>query len=202
VCRQTSWSGGGIAVEVRRLSKSYEKDGKMRGLEEDTIPIRQGLERLLAEFVGNERAWFVLFNCHRPVATWRELRPAVRRALKAWLAAPVDANLFTIPITDTFSITLIQATDGEGRRFLLGGLSDRDASGRVVSDIITNATACIAEKTKKVAEYRAKYPEWWLVFIDYIGGPSDADEVRKYLSRPKEWDRVIFLKYDGRAYDI
>jgi hypothetical protein len=194
--------GNRIAVEVRRLSKTYEEDGKLRSLEQDTIPIRQGLERLLTEFVGDEQAWFVFFNCHRPLVTWKELRSRVRRALKHWLASPVDSEQFTIPITETFSITMIPAREGGGHRFVPGGLSDRDASGWVVFDVITNATVCIAEKNKKVAAFRAKYPEWWLIFIDYIGMPSEAEDVRRHITRPKEWNRVIFLNHDGQAYDI
>ena len=94
--------GQRIAVEVTRLSKGYEQGSERRTLEEDTIPLHQGFDNLLAEFVGNERAWFVYFSCHRPLASWRQLRPRVRRVLRAWLDNPVEAALHTIPLDVAF----------------------------------------------------------------------------------------------------
>lgn len=54
--------------------------------------------------------------------------------------------------------------------------SDRDAGGFVASEIIRNLNLCIAEKAAKVAPFRDRYREWWLVLPDHIGPDLNADE--------------------------
>jgi hypothetical protein len=78
-----------------------------------------------------------------------------------------------------------------------------DAGGWVVSEIIRNLSACVVEKTRKVAPYRSKYPIWWLIFVDHIGHAQDEEDVRKHIARPEEWSRVLLLSpIDGRTYEI
>jgi hypothetical protein len=59
---------------------------------------------------------------------------------------------------------------------MLGGYADRDQGGFVASEIIRNLNLCIAEKAAKIAPYRERYREWWLVLPDHIGPDLDADE--------------------------
>ena len=142
--------GGKIAVEVRRLSQHYEADGKLRSLEQDTIPLRQRLENLLAEFKDDVSAtWFVMFSFRRPLADWRSLRLRVRDALSTFLKQPSE-QIWRVQIDRGFTMTTIPATAVHGRSFLLGGYTDMDAGGWVVSEIIRNMSAYIAEKTRKV----------------------------------------------------
>lgn len=52
----------------------------------------------------------------------------------------------------------------------------KDAGGFVASEIIRNLNLCVAEKTAKIASYKDRYQEWWLVLPDYIGPDLNADE--------------------------
>lgn len=193
-----------IAVEVRRLNQHHQVEGRSRGLEEDSIPLHQRFENLLTEFGPNEGGptWFVRFSFHRPITNWRELKPQVRDALLEFLQFPVNET-WRIPINDHFEITTLRASVVSSKTFLLGGYTDMDAGGWVVSEIIRNLSSYLIEKTSKVTPYRSKYPTWWIIFVDHIGHARDEQEVRKYIARPEEWNRVILLSpIDGHAYDI
>jgi len=67
--------GGRIAVEVRQLNQHYLKSGKVRSLEEDTIPLLQSTEKLLEEFgpPKDGRSWFVTLRLKRPLPTRKKL---------------------------------------------------------------------------------------------------------------------------------
>ena len=78
-----------------------------------------------------------------------------------------------------------------------------DAGGWVVSEIIRNLSVYVQEKAKKVAPHRYKYAIWWLIFVDYIGDPSDEMDVRQYFARSPDWNRVLLLNpTNSRAYEI
>ncbi len=195
---------GRIAVEARRLNQYYQVEGQSRGLEEDTFPLRQKFENLLAEFgsSSDQPTWFVLFRFRRPVSDWRELRPQIYAALHRFLQFPVD-EAWRIPINDRFEITTVRGSKVSGRPFLLGGYTDMDAGGWVVSEIVRNLSTYMVEKARKVAPYRSKFPIWWLIFVDYVGYAHDEAEVRRHIERSKDWDRVLLLSpVDGRAYEI
>jgi hypothetical protein len=193
-----------IAIEVRRLNQHYEAEGKLRGLEQDSISLRQSFENLLGEFAAAQPAatWFVMFSFRRPLPEWRTLRPRVRDALYRFLTAPTD-NAWRIPISESFDLTVIRSTKTEDKCFLLGGYTDMDSGGWIVSEIVRNASAFIAAKSLKVGPYLSKYSVWWLVLVDYIALGGEGDEVRKYISRSEPWDRVVILSPAGeRSYEI
>jgi hypothetical protein len=195
--------GGRIAVEVRRLNQHYESDGERRALEEDTIPLRQRFDNLLASFpTGTGATWFVLFSFRRPLTEWKKLRPQIVSALRAFLLDPVD-DAWRIRIESEFAITTLRASTPHSRCFLLGGYTDMDAGGWVVSEIIQNVTACMIEKSQKVAPHVHKYSVWWLLLVDYIGTSCEAAEVRQHISRLSPWNRVLILNpVELIAYDL
>jgi len=195
---------GRIAVEVRRLNQHYEADGKLRGLEQDSISLVQRFKNLLSEFGAPQpvATWFVMASFRRPLPEWRVLRTAIRNALSSFLVAPTD-SAWRIPIAESFDLTIIRSTTTYDACFLLGGYTDMDAGGWIVSEITRNASAFMAAKSNKVAPYLRKYPVWWLVFIDYIALGGEGEDVRQYISRSKPWDRVVFLSPGGdRSYAI
>jgi len=62
-----------------------------------------------------------------------------------------------------------------------------------------NLAFCIGEKTRKAAPYRAKYPEWWLVLVDFMFGGSEVSVKLKH-----DWDKVLVIhpgNFAG-AYEI
>jgi hypothetical protein len=195
---------GRIAVEVRRLNQHYEAHGRLRGLEEDSISLRQSLENMLHGFAAPESpaSWFVMFSFSRPLPDRRTLSKGIRKSLSEFLLAPTDTAL-RIPIAESFDLTLIRSTETYSERFVIGGYTDMDSGGWIVSEVVRNASAYIAEKSLKVTPYLGAYPVWWLVFIDHIALGGEVEEVRQHISRSKPWDRIVFLSPSGEhSYEI
>jgi hypothetical protein len=193
-----------IAVEVRRLNQHYEAQGKLRGLEEDSISLRQSLENLLRTFVSPQprTTWFVMFSFRRPLPEWKTLKSRIRKTLTGFLNAPTE-TAWRFPIAESFDMTLIRSTTAHDECFLVGGYTDMDAGGWIVSEIVRNASAYIAEKSLKVSPYLSKYPEWWLIFVDHVALAMEEDDVRQHLSRTKPWNRIVLLSPDGnRSYHV
>ena len=192
-----------IAVEARRLNQHYEEAGKLRGLEEDTIPLRQKLKNLLFEYSQpGAPTWFVMFSIRRPFADWPVLKTKIRTCLESILDQRPE-SIWKIDIDQGFQISVLRATTVQNENFLLGGYTDMDAGGWVVSEVVRNMSAYVAEKNQKVAPYLKKYGEWWLVFVDYIGQESEGSEVKKYITRSEPWTKILVLSpMSGRAYEI
>jgi len=99
-------------------------------------------------------------------------------------------------VDDCLSLNIFPASERHEQVFLLGGYSDHDSGGFLVSEIHRNLKICLAEKTKKIQEYRSKYSEWWLLLIDYIGyGLSERDlaQLREIDLIEHTWDKVILV---------
>jgi hypothetical protein len=66
----------------------------------------------------------------------------------------------------------------------------------VLEETRKNLRLCIDEKTLKIAQFRNRYPEWWLVLVDRIGfGVDECDHklYREQLGPTPGWDKVILL---------
>jgi len=68
--------------------------------------------------------------------------------------------------------------------------------GWVLQETQKKLRLCIEEKTRKIAPYRQKYPEWWLVLVDRIGyGVEACDEqlFREHLKFEHSWDKIMLV---------
>lgn len=169
-----------IAVEVRRLNQNYQDAlGKTKGLEETAIPLVQKFEQLL-ESIGpsiNGETWFAAIDFSRPMEPWSTLRPKLETVLSDFRLHQ-SRNQRTIQVSDSVELDLIRASKDHGCRFILGGYSDGDSGGWVMSEVERNLRICIADKEKKIAPHRHKYPEWWLLLVDYIDyGMEEEDRI-------------------------
>lgn len=190
--------GGRIAVEATRLNQRWERSaGRPRGLEEDEIPLRAKVERLLRELgpPTDGVTWFVMYDFRRPLVPWRDqLAPLLREALEGFRRSPTPDSV--LKVAPRFRLHLIKATVAQRCHFQLGGYTDHDSGGFVLGEMITSLRLCVGEKTVKVARVRSRYPEWWLVFVDRVGhglSPEHAEELRRLLPRDKAWDRIIVV---------
>jgi hypothetical protein len=191
-------ANGRIAIEVRRLNQHYKgESGKPEGLEQLAVPLRKRLEALLKTLGPPVKgvSWWVSYRIKRPQLT-KNWEAAVREKLKAFQSETVEVEERVIKIDRNFRLTLTRA-DNPGRlAFIMAANTDSDAGGWAIPELEKNLRLCIAEKTGKVEAYRNKYPEWWLIFVDFVmGGTQEPAQVKH------DWDKVIMIhpsNYAGR----
>jgi len=68
--------------------------------------------------------------------------------------------------------------------------------GFVVAEVHRNLQLVYKEKSRKIAPYKHKYKNWWLVLIDQIGyglDKEDAEQLREISGPNTDWDKVILV---------
>lgn len=184
-----------VAVEVRRLSQSWY-DGKVRrGLAEAEAPLLQRVERLLPTLGPpvHDHSWFVFYRFSRPLPKWKVIEPLIVRELKTFMANPIPFEKRLLP---EFELSVFAASKSHEDCFVLGGYSDAQSGGWVISEVTENLTHAIAEKTEKIAPYRHRYPAWWLVFVDLIAhgfDEFDRNAFRAEVRLNHTFDKVVLL---------
>lgn len=197
--------GSSIAVEVRRLNQNFESDdGGHQGLEVREIPLRQKLRNHLRSFAPSKdgECWYVGYRFRRPLEPIRTLLPLLDAALRSFLETPVRTATKR-QITKHFEIDFFSASIDHGSFFVLGANMDDDSGGWVEVELLRNLRICIADKERKIARYRPRYQQWWLVLDDHIDfGIDDEDRARfrrdLMPSVSHAFDRVVLL--DPRDY--
>jgi hypothetical protein len=187
-----------IAVEVRRLNQNELTQSGFRSLEEVAIPLQMKIGKLLASLgPANQRAsWFVHYSLKRPLLPWDQLAFKLQQCLEEFRDDPRDEKPTSITIDDCLEVKLLRAGDPHSTFFVSGGYHDDDSGGWVLAETQRNLRLCIEEKTRKIAPFRHKYREWWLVLIDRIGyGVSDCDRdlFREHLKLEHDWDRIALV---------
>jgi len=188
---------GTIAIEVRRLNQNHFSGAKVEGLEEASIPLRDRIKKL-ARSLGaptEGESWFVSFTFKRPVEPWKSLEPKLRQALKTFITAPVK-QAGTIAKTQGFELEVFRASKPHATMFVMGGYSDKESGGWVLSEMETNIRHCASEKSRKIANVRQKYKQWWLALVDHIGyslNEFDREMFREHVSIKHDWDKIILI---------
>ena len=202
---------GNVAVEVRRLNQNRElPDGSHQGLEQLAIPFWQRMKKFLPS-IGPSLAgecWYVGVRFRRPLEDWNTLRPMMEGELRSFMASRARTAI-TIKISRNLTLRLQLSGKDHGSFFLLGGATDYDAGGWVMSEVERNLRLCIAEKEKKVAPYRSRYMKWWLVLADHIDYSMAAEDRVVFRSEvmsriPHSFDRIVLLDPldHQRAFEI
>jgi hypothetical protein len=189
---------GRIAVEVRRLNQNEETADGHRGLEELSKPLHALVCKALAAMgppVGGT-SWFVFYSYSRPLPPWRLLDGSLRKALQEAADWPALGDRH-VHVASTLRLRFTRASNVHSDLFVLGGSSDHDSGGFLVSEIAENLRICIAEKSAKVANVRSRYSEWWLAFEDRIGygvlDNEDQRQLRDLVRRDDWWNRIILV---------
>ncbi len=183
-----------IAVEVRRLDQLEPGGG--RGVDETGRPFADRVKSILASYGdGSETHWLAL----------RFRRPAPRG--RSSVARPIDAFVRAIltdevgigavhPIGDYAELEYLHRNSAGGDRFRIGSVLDYDSGGFLIPQFRRSLEHCVAEKSRKTASFRPKYPEWWLLLVDELSyGLSVRDRDDYFAMQPlrSDWDRIIVV---------
>lgn len=187
---------GRIAVEVRRLNQNEDTPNGHRGLENVAIPLRARVWALLKTLGPSDgESWYVMYRLRRPLPPWEQLAAALRTELTEF-RNNTNRRRTTRAVVPRFRVTLIKAGRPYPDFFVPGGFADSDSGGFVLAELSRNIRICVMEKTHKVACLRAKYPEWWLVLVDYIGygiDERDCEEVRQLFQFEHSWGKIVLV---------
>jgi hypothetical protein len=189
---------GSIAVEVRRLNKQVEVAGETEGIEQAAIPLKKVVDKTLKKFdsLYSGNSYFVLYTYGRPLAPMALLSKKLELALDAFVQGPMSTPT-KLDIDPSFRIQIVSAANPiSGRFFVLASDRDLQRGGWIVEDMMNNIRHCSDEKAAKVAAYRAKYPTWWLLLVDFIGygiDQFDQDQLTVTANVRHTWDKLIIL---------
>lgn len=188
---------GRIAVEVRRLNQNKTFGGKNRSLDEESIPLYHKVNKIL-ESLGppqDDATWFVMMRFARPIPKWKDLRKLIRSALEEKMRQPYE-GVMEIEIVERFKVSIAKGSKIYKSHYLLGGASDLDSGGWLLAELEANIAFCAAEKAKKIAKYRHKYREWWLILVDQIAYAMDNFDRDLWGEKglPMHgWDKIVLL---------
>lgn len=189
---------GAIAVEVRRFNQFFQTAcGSKEPLEAVAEPVVNRVEAILTGFgpSADGKSWFVHVALTRPVASSRLLTRAVKGAFRAFLDAP-GRTACTFRVAEGLELDFKEARTPQPHAFMLGGVSDYDAGGFILGETIESLKVVVPEKQEKVAPYRDRYPEWWLVLVNFLSyrlSENDLDELRSSPSVPHNFDKVVLV---------
>ena len=188
---------GTIAIEVRRLNQNHSDGVETKGLEEVAIPLWKKIENLVKSLgspIAGE-SWFVFFRFGRPMESWKTLEPKIRNALQTFVQRSIrDKGM--ILAENNFEVDVFRASKVHPTMFLMGGCSDNESGGWLLSEMETNIRHCASEKSRKIAGVRSKYSEWWLALVDHIGYGLDdfnREMFRDQVAIDHDWDRIIII---------
>lgn len=187
---------GVTAIEVRKLNQHHVINGITKPLEEVEYKLIPMLDKMLNDFNGgaHESSAFVCITYSRPVGKIRERIKEIKKILVSHL--PQITQKAEYKISENIHIELLPASERHDSAYILGAMPDMDAGGFVVSEIYSNLKIVLEEKTRKIAMYKHKYKEWWLVLIDYIGHSLRERDVVQLKELPvitNGWDKVILV---------
>ena len=185
---------GNFAVEVRRLNRRIEVDGRPKGEEKARMPLRQTIKKTLEKIdpPGGERGWIVdcEYDFSRPLPRGKVVQSQVREALLP-LTRPYDTDV--VDQLNTKYLNYDKHADEldllnhphlclrcgiclelheipmPSLRFLLLNVSGREGIG-VAYELINNIQHYVTEKSSKVKKANRvnAYKEWWLLLVDHV----------------------------------
>lgn len=189
---------GFIAVEVRRLNQNHDDGNKIRGLEEVAIPLSKRVENLLSAYNNEEanESWFVGFRFSRPVEKWENLKPKLENALNEFRDS-TNRERGIIASGRGFELEMFcRASKPHKSLFVMGGYSDQESGGWVLSEMKKNIVYCATEKEEKIEKVRCKYQTWWLALVDHISyglNEFDREQLKTSICVEHSWDKILIV---------
>lgn len=195
--------GSNIGVEVRRLNENYFAPNGIKGLEEVDIPLHGKLNEILRSYDRNfdGLSYWVGITYKRPLQGGiTKAGKEMSKTLDGFLSGPRTTPC-ELKVDQSISLEIISGTSVPNRLFRYGLTSDDDSGGLVVELYGQNIFHCIQEKSRKIAPYKTRYKEWWLLLVDTMGAwdmlPHEAQQVRAGIPNVGSFDRLVLIDYLG-----
>ena len=199
------------AVEVRRLNRMVEVDGRNEGEEVSLIPLSAIVKDVLKELGPphpGELSWSVDINYEtdvgQPPKNWgKQKKERIKTKLRVFLSSFHGPQGKTIAVGDGINLVCWCAYGPLCQRFVLGQVED-PGSGWVLADLVPSIKSCIAEKSRKIQnKYKElkELKEWWLILVDHISHGMIASSERHLKSVCEQtplrdpWSRCIVVDY-------
>ena len=199
------------AVEVRRLNRMVEADGRNEGEEVSLYPlsaiVNDVLQKLGPPHPG-EHCWYVDINYEidvgQPPKKWqKKKKEQIKTKLREVLRLFDGREGVTIQVGCGISLVFWRAYEPLSQRYLLNQVDDPGA-GWVLANLIPSIKSCIEEKTGKI-KYKLKelseLEGWWLILVDHISHGMIASNkhylksVREQIPSHGPWSRCIVVDY-------
>jgi hypothetical protein len=194
-----------IAVEVRRLTQTYDD----KGLNELAIPLSHSVKKVMSSFGGpvDGRSWFVFWRFRRPLSDRKTLRKKVQETLSEFRLRATRDDEAKLSVLTGFNLRLSVASNAHEEMFVPGGYTDQQSGGFVLSEMERCIQDHVDEKTLKIAPFRARYSEWWLILVDQIGyglNAFDQEMFHDQVAIKHDWDKLIVIAPLGilRGFEI
>ena len=78
-----------------------------------------------------------------------------------------------------------------------------------MNEVEKNLRLCLSVKERKIAPYRDKYPEWWLVLTDHINYGMDLEDLEVFRvevmpSIQHAFDKIILIdpRDHSRVFEV
>ena len=193
---------GHIAVEVRRLNQNDFNVMPHRGLEESEIPLRMHLVRLLASYGTSNVTRFIGLDFRRPLPKWSVIEKGARTFLDNVVAGALPEGVMRM-VAPNVKLEYLCAVADARDAFELGVENDDDWGGWLLEQFDKNLRLCVDKKARKFAQFRSRYPEWWLVLIDQVAyGLTEHDRLlfRQNTRIEHDWDKIIIVSPIDHSY--
>jgi hypothetical protein len=185
-------------VEVRRLGQVDFRSVPHKDLEETSIPLSIRFERLLATYGSSGVARLISISFRRPLPEWLLVERGSRKFLDAVLAGVLTEGA-TQTVAPNVEITYRCKMEGDGDAFDLDDVNDPNWGGWTMDELESNLRVCIEEKTFKIAQYRSRYPKWWLVLIAQavygVLSERNTQQFRQSTRIAHDWDKIVIVNY-------
>ncbi len=199
------------AVEVRRLNRMVEADGRNDGEEVSFYPlsaiVKDVLQKLGPPHPG-EHCWYVdvsyEIDVGQPPKKWPiKKKEKIKTKLREVLRLFDGREGVTIQVGCGISLVCWSAYETLCHRFVLGQVEDPGA-GWILADLILGIKICIEEKTRKIKDKLNELSElkdWWLILVDHISRGMIASSerhlraVREQIPSKGPWSRCIVVDY-------
>ncbi len=191
-------AGNKLGVEVRRLNENYfAKNGDVKGLETQSIPIHQQVIGVTTAFNARYagETYFMVFRLARPIQK-AKVQKVLTDKINQFLAGG-KTTPHIIEIAAGVSLELRKVSPIPGSMFRKDYITvDQDSGGILVDLCAENIRHCVQEKARKTAPYWSNYAEWRLVFVDAIGVnlmPHEASDLKKRVSSVSPFKQVDII---------